>query len=65
MPNISFQVEFTPSSSQKGKTPELVSAVKIFGEDQWTKESLETSTSSINTTLPDDQTISEGQGVVQ
>ncbi len=64
-PNISFQVKFTPTESQKGQTPEIISQAKITGQDQWTKEIVEMSVSAINTTLPDDSTINSDMGVVQ
>ena len=64
-PNLSFQVSFTPDSSQKGKTPNLIEEATITGEDQWTKETLSATSSAINTTLPDDDTVSATQGKVQ
>ncbi|MCK4474014.1 hypothetical protein KAU40_01995 [Candidatus Parcubacteria bacterium] len=63
--NISFQIEFSPEESQKDKTPEIISQAKISGEDTWTRETLKSSDESINTTLPDDATITEQQGIVQ
>jgi hypothetical protein len=64
-PNIAFQISFTPTADQKGKTPNLISEAKITGEDQWTKETLEEASPAINTTLPDDQTITPEEGIVQ
>jgi len=64
-PNISFQVGFLPRSTQKGKTPEIISQARVVGEDKWTGQNLEATTSAINTALPDDETVSEEQGVVQ
>ncbi len=63
--NISFQIEFSPEESQKAQTPEIISQAKIIGEDSWTKETLESSDEFINTTLPDDETITEEMGIVQ
>lgn len=63
--NIAFQVSFIPKDNQKGKKPDLISQAKITGEDQWTKENLSAISSAINTTLPDDETITDQQGVVQ
>ena len=63
--NISFQVEFSPKESQKEQTPEIISKAKISGEDTWTRETLKSSDESINTTLPDDATITEEMGIVQ
>ncbi|MFH1462675.1 MAG: hypothetical protein ABIG08_03220 [bacterium] len=64
-PNIAFQVVLTPKDNQKGKTPNLVETAKMTGEDQWTKEIIRAEDEAINTTLPDDQSISPGMGVVQ
>ena len=63
--NIAFQISFTPDESQKGQSPEIIGNVKITGEDSWTNLILESSFKSINTTLPDDGTITEEQGTVQ
>ena len=64
-PEISFQVALTPTSAQRGKTPELISQVKIIGEDVWTGEIVEATADPVNTSLPDDPTISEEMGKVQ
>ncbi len=64
-PNLSFQIAFQPDSTQKGKTPEIIGEVKITGEDKWTGQSLQATTSAVNTTLPDDESIGEKQGIVQ
>jgi hypothetical protein len=64
-PNIAFQVALTPDSKQKGKSVEVIGQAKIEGEDSWTKETLSQTASNINTTLPDDPTITEEMGRVQ
>jgi len=64
-PNISFQVEFTPDETQRRSIPDLISEAKISGEDSWTGEDIEAINPSINTTLPDDETITEEMGRVQ
>lgn len=64
-PNISFQIEFIPEETQRGSTPDLISQAKISGEDSWTGESLEAVSPAINTTLPDDETVTEEMGIVQ
>jgi len=64
-PNISFQIEFLPEESQRGSTPDLISQAKITGEDSWTGESLEAVSPPLNTTLPDDETITEEMGIIQ
>lgn len=65
IPSIAFQISFTPTVSQKGQTPEIIKEVSIFAEDSWTEELLESNNESINTSLPDDETVSEEQGIVQ
>ncbi len=64
-PNISFQVKLTPTEDQKGKTPNLIEDTQISGEDEFTGQEISNSISDINTTLPDDSTVSEDQGIVQ
>lgn len=64
-PNIAFQIAFSPNASQKGQTPELIGQAKISGEDTWTEAMIESVAKAIDTTLPDDSTISEQQGIVQ
>jgi hypothetical protein len=64
-PNVSFQIEFLPKTSQKGKTPELIGKAQISGEDQWTGQTLEAEAPAIDTTLPDDDSVSSEEGIVQ
>jgi hypothetical protein len=64
-PNITFQIALTPDSKQIGKSVEVIGQAKIEGEDSWTKETLSQTASNINTTLPDDPTITEEMGRVQ
>jgi len=64
-PNISFQIEFIPEEIQRGSIPNLISEAKVTGEDSWTGMTLEAISAAINTTLPDDPTITEEMGVVQ
>jgi len=63
-PNISFQIKFLPSESQRGKTPILIEKAVITGEDIETGVVLRSSSKSINTALPDDSTVSESMGQV-
>ncbi len=64
-PNISFQIAFTPNISQRGKTPKIIGEAEITGEDQWTTQTLEAVAEAINTTLPDDSTVTEEEGIVR
>ena len=62
---ISFQVGFTPGIQQKGQTPDIVKEISVSGEDDWTEELVKGTDTAINTTLPDDESVSEQQGVVK
>ncbi len=62
---LAFQISFAPQESDQGHISELISQAKITGEDSWTGQILEASSSAINTTLPDDPTITEEMGIVQ
>jgi len=64
-PNISFQIAFTPTESQRGQTPEIIGEAKITGEDSWTETTLQGISPAINTTLPDDPTMTEEMTIVQ
>jgi len=44
---------------------ELISGATVTGQDQWTNEIISATTGLKNTSLPDDPTISAGQGIVQ
>jgi hypothetical protein len=63
--SIAFQIAFTPKEFQRGQTPEIISEVKITGEDSWTERLIEATANSINTTLPDDPSIGEEMGRVK
>ena len=64
-PNLSFQVRLTPSADQIGQTPEIIGEAMISGEDQWTGEIIRGTSSAVNTTLPDDPTVTGEQSIVQ
>ena len=57
-PNISFQVELTPV--QIGSKALIINEAKIRGEDQWTERIIESTSPQIDTSLPDDPTVSKG-----
>ncbi len=62
---IAFQIALTPSLSQKGQTPTLVGPATITAQDLWTETEIEATTKVLDTTLPDDPTVTEQQSVVQ
>ena len=64
-PNIAFQIAFTPAVYQQGQIAELIGQATITGEDQWTGQTVEGTAPAIDTTLPDDDTVSPAQGIIQ
>lgn len=63
--SIAFQIEFEPIENQRGLVATLINEAKISGDDQFTEIGLESAGEVIDTTLPDDDTVSEEQGIVQ
>lgn len=64
-PNISFQVQLTPTESQVGQTPLIIGRAEAEGQDQWTGVAITATDRSIDTTLPDDDTVSSDMGIVK
>ncbi len=62
--SISFQISLTPSSSQKYFIANLISEANASAEDQATGATITAKSQGINTSLPDDPTVS-GKGMVQ
>jgi hypothetical protein len=62
---IAFQISFSPTESQRGQTPEIIGEVKISGEDSWTGKTLEATSTSITTALPDDPQMKPEMGIVK
>lgn len=63
--SLAFQIELTPSENQRGLVATLINEAQISGEDQFTGINLKTSVSAVDTTLPDDPTVSPEDGVVE
>jgi hypothetical protein len=63
--SVSFQVSLRPSSSQAGEAADIIGRARISGEDQWTDKGVEDSDSKIDTTLPDDPSVSSDAGIVK
>ncbi len=57
---IAFQIAFTPAAYQRGLIPNIINEAQITAEDSWTQTIMEGSTSALNTTLPDDPTVTNG-----
>lgn len=62
---LAFQVEFRPSPAQQGKTPLLIEEAEVLAEDVFTGDILQEKVSGVDTTLPDDDTVSEVLGRVR
>jgi len=63
--NLSFQISLVPNSSQLGQMPEIISMARVFGDDTWTKNAIESETKTINTGALSDQGFNSTQGIVQ
>jgi uncharacterized repeat protein (TIGR01451 family) len=61
---LSFQVSFTPNSSQRGSVQSLMGPVQISGENQFTNTAITNQDAGVDTGLPDDFSNSGG-GIVQ
>ncbi len=64
-PNIAFQVSLEPYSSQKGEKADIIRRAVIQGDDQWTDEIIRDEVSGIDTSLPDDSSVSGEEGEVE
>lgn len=62
--SISFQVSLTPAVYQKNFIVDIIGEAIVSGEDQATGATVVSKSSAINTSMPDDPTIS-GRGIVQ
>jgi len=62
---LAFQIALTPPENQKGLVATLINEAKVSGEDQFTGMSLRMTASAVDTTLPDDPTVSPEQGIVE
>ncbi|MBU2539664.1 hypothetical protein KJ786_00670 [Patescibacteria group bacterium] len=63
--NISFQVSLFPDSSQRGQVLPIINKAKITAEDQWTGVNTEAESLIVDTTLPDDASVTNHSGIVQ
>jgi len=63
-PNISFQVAFSPSTSQIGQIPNIIGQTRIAGDDSWTNDITEEIDFGVNTSFNATDTASLQQGTV-
>jgi len=59
-----FQISLTPQNYQQGKIIDLIGQATVYGEDQFTNSTIQNTSSSVNTNLPDDSTNSN-KGTIQ
>ncbi|MCH7828827.1 hypothetical protein IH982_03155 [Patescibacteria group bacterium] len=64
-PSVAFQIRLTPSESQQGNVVQLIGEANIQADDLFTEQSLSAADSPINTTLPDDDSVTAQMGVIQ
>ena len=64
-PSVAFQVRLTPTAMQQGSVPQVIGAVNIQADDLFTERSLSATDVSVDTTLPDDNSVSAIMGQVQ
>jgi len=62
---LAFQVALIPDLDQKGKTASLIKEVEAIGQDKFTQDILSSKFPELDTSLPDDETITEQQGIVE
>ena len=60
-----FQIELTPAVNQVGQSVTFLSDTRVQGQDVFTNSTLTDSARALDTSLPDDATITEGNRTVQ
>ena len=63
--SVAFQVRLVPIVSQKGSAVKIIGEARIQADDVFTERTLFATDSSIDTTLPDDDSVTDAMGVVQ
>jgi len=61
---LAFQVSLTPNANQIGGAAILVEKVEIVGQDKFSKDILNSDALKIDTSLPDDESVNQQQGIV-
>jgi hypothetical protein len=62
---LGFQISLTPNLDQKGKTASLIKETEAIGQDKFTQDVLSSKFPELDTSLPNDETITEQQGIVE
>lgn len=61
---LAFQVSLIPNANQIGGVATLVEKVEIVGQDKFSKDILNSDALKIDTSLPDDESVNQQQGIV-
>ena len=64
-PEAIFQVEAIPKSSRTGQYLPLIGETKVSARDEWSGLEITASAGSVDTRLPGDPTVKEGEGLVR
>lgn len=62
---LAFQIELTPNESQRDKTALLIEEAEISGQDIFTSELVSEKAIKVDTSLPDDETVTGSLGIVR
>ncbi|MDA1337314.1 MAG: hypothetical protein O3C23_00895 [bacterium] len=64
-PSVAFQVRLTPLAVQQGSAAQVIGEARIQADDLFTERSLSATDSFVDTTLPDDNSVTILMGTVQ
>jgi len=64
-PSVAFQIRFIPLKSQQGDIVQLIGETKIQADDLFTERTLSATDSFIDTTLPDDNSVTAAMGRIE
>jgi hypothetical protein len=64
-PSVAFQVRFVPTLVQQGNVAQIIGEARIEADDLFTQRTLFATDSFIDTTLPDDNSVTNAMGIVQ
>ena len=62
--SVAFQIQFTPLAFQRGEAAQLIGEARITGEDVYTESLLSATDTPIDTTLPDDDTVTLQMSII-
>lgn len=62
---LAFQIAFSPSYSERGSIATLINGVELTAKDLFLNEEIKSSTNGVDTTLPDDDTVTKDMGIIR